>query len=100
MLLKGRSGERRLRALLGFDGDHSYEHVAAPGASPEHGALLARVYAALDALPVEQRLAWTLRHVEGEGLDEVARLCGCSLATVKRRITTAHERIQEALSDG
>ena len=48
--------------------------------------MLEALYAALAALPVDERLAWTLRHVEGSTLEEVAVGCGCSLATAKRRI--------------
>jgi RNA polymerase sigma-70 factor (ECF subfamily) len=42
-------------------------------------------------------VAWTLRHVEGESLEEVAVLCDCSLATAKRRIASAHEKIKQRL---
>ena len=34
-----------------------------------------------------------LRMVEGCGLSEVAELCGCSLATAKRRILSARQEI-------
>ena len=44
------------------------------------------------------RVAWTLNYVEGETLEEVARLCGCSLATAKRRIAAAQRFIEEKLS--
>ena len=68
--------------------------------SPERRALLSRVYQVLDRIPVEQRLAWSLRYVEGEKLERVAEQCGCSLATAKRRIAAAHARIQGELIDG
>ena len=71
-----------------------------PDISPERRALLTRVYQALDQLPVDHRLAWTLRYVEGEKLERVAERCGCSLATAKRRIAAAHTRIQAELTDG
>jgi RNA polymerase sigma-70 factor, ECF subfamily len=90
---------RRLRRLLHLDRDCGYEDVAAPGASPEQRALLGRVYALLDGLPVADRLAWTLRHLEGEQIDAVAALCGCSPATAKRRIAAAHEAIERMLAD-
>jgi RNA polymerase sigma-70 factor (ECF subfamily) len=89
---------RRWRALFGLD--HPPEELVAPGASPEDQALLGRVYRALDAVPVAERLAWCLRHVEGMKLDEVARACRCSLATVKRRIAAAQARLDEELADG
>ena len=55
----------------------------------------ARCYEALDALPANQRLAWILRHVEGESLAVVASRCECSLASAKRHIGRAHKRLQE-----
>jgi RNA polymerase sigma-70 factor (ECF subfamily) len=93
---------RRLRAFLGFDEVDSREFAAlvAPGADPEQRALLARVYAVLDELPVDARLAWTLRHVEGEELARVAALCSCSLATAKRRVAHAHAVLEARLRRG
>ncbi len=61
--------------------------------------LLKRVYAILEELSVNERLAWTLRYVEREQLDDVARLCGCSLATAKRRIAAAQAAIDAIMSD-
>jgi RNA polymerase sigma-70 factor (ECF subfamily) len=89
----------RFAAMLGFGTPISYEDVAGNDASPSERALLAQVYRALDRVPVNDRLAWTLRYVQGESLGEVAELCGCSLATAKRRIASAHEAVLEALSD-
>jgi RNA polymerase sigma-70 factor, ECF subfamily len=80
--------------------EYDYSVLPDTGASPETRALLARVYLALDALPAEQRIAWALRHVQGERLDEVALMCDCSLATAKRRIAAAHAAILEAVGDG
>lgn len=88
---------RRFWAFLGADEGHDYEAVASNGASPEDRALLARVYAVLDRIGVEQRLAWVLRHVEGEKLERVAELTGCSLATAKRRIAAAEQAIEGVL---
>lgn len=91
---------RRLRAFIGLDDPRNYEHVAAPDASPERRALLGQLYVALDRVPVDERIAWTLRHVEGEDLETVARVCGCSLATAKRRIAAAHARLAREVSRG
>jgi len=90
---------RRLRGLLGAQKDERevYEQLAAPGTPPDERALLARVYRLLDELSVGERLAWTLRHVEGEQLDAVARICGVSLATAKRRIAAAQTKLEKAL---
>jgi RNA polymerase sigma-70 factor (ECF subfamily) len=86
---------RKLWAIVGLDSP-SDEEVSAPGASPEEKAVLSEVYFALDTLPVNDRVAWVLRYVEGESLERVAELCGCSLATAKRRISAAQEAIERA----
>src|SRR5438874_5441241 len=72
---------RKLRALFGLRAD---VELPARDAPPDQRALLVRVYRLLDELPVRERVAWTLRHVEGEKREAVARLCECSLATAKR----------------
>ncbi|MGZ3451701.1 MAG: RNA polymerase sigma factor [Polyangiales bacterium] len=90
---------RRVKMFLRLDDDPEYANIAATDASPEQKALLSKVYAILDTLPVDQRLAWTLRYVEREQLDDVARLCDCSLATAKRKITAAQQAISAVTSD-
>src|SRR5262245_45685757 len=86
---------RKLRRLVGLDQPTDYMQLADPTLSPEQQLLVGRVYAALDRLPVNQRLAWVLRHVEGEPLEAVALLCGCSLATAKRRIAAAQKVVSQ-----
>ena len=88
---------RKLRKLVGLDVPVEYEELVDPALSPEDKLLLMRMYRALDSLPVNQRLAWSLRHIEGERLETVALLCGCSLATAKRRIVAAQKVISEAV---
>jgi len=39
-------------------------------------------------------VAWTLRHIEGLELTEVAEACACSLATVKRWIGAAETALR------
>lgn len=89
---------RKVFAVFGLD-DGPDEEPSAPGASSEQRVLLAQVYLALEALPVNDRVAWVLRHVEGESLDAVAELTGCSLATAKRRISAAQTALDVALRD-
>lgn len=91
--------KRRMRTFLGIDDPIVYDSVADAGASPEDRALLARVYRVLDGLPANARIAWSLRYVEGEPLENVAQLSGCSLATAKRRIASAARSIEEAFAD-
>ena len=91
---------RRRWSFLGIGVEYDYTNLPAEGADPEQSTLLAAVYGVLDKLPAEQRVAWTLRHLQGERLDQVAALGGCSLATAKRRIAAAHAAIREAVDDG
>jgi RNA polymerase sigma-70 factor (ECF subfamily) len=91
---------RRFKAVFGFDDVTYIDEPIAPGASADQRALLSRVYGVLDKIPVEARIAWVLRHMEGEKLEDVAQLTGCSLATAKRRIVAAQAVIEEALGDG
>jgi RNA polymerase sigma-70 factor (ECF subfamily) len=92
--------KRRVRAFFGLDGPGCYEHLPAAGCGPEERALLSRVYHMLDQISVSERLAWTLRYVEGEQVEAVAALCGCSLATVKRRIAAASAALERMLGHG
>jgi RNA polymerase sigma-70 factor (ECF subfamily) len=87
---------RRVRQFVGLD-DSAPELTCA--AQSHERALLGRIYRILDSLPVNERVAWTLRHVEGEPLDRVAALCECSLATAKRRIARVQAELDEVLRD-
>lgn len=93
--------KRTRRRVFGIGlGTTNYEEVAGVGTDPEDATLLARVYRELDRIPVPERVAWTLRHVEGLELTECADRCDCSLATVKRRIRSAHTRLNRRLGLG
>jgi RNA polymerase sigma-70 factor, ECF subfamily len=69
------------------------------GASGEDRAALRNVHIALETLSVNCRIAWVFRYLEQESIDDVARLCGCSRSTAKRRIAEAHGVVRRALSD-
>jgi RNA polymerase sigma-70 factor (ECF subfamily) len=56
-------------------------------------------YRVLDALPTEERLAFTLRFVAEMELTEVAAACQVSLATIKRRLARAETRFLAAAED-
>ena len=61
---------------------------------------LRRVYRVLDRLPVDERIAFSLRFMDGMGLKETAELCGVSPATIKRRLGRAQARfLAEASRD-
>jgi RNA polymerase sigma-70 factor (ECF subfamily) len=87
--------KRRLYHLLGLRAAYDYADIADEAASPEQRALLASVFAALDALPASDRVAYTLRHIEGETMERIALLCGCSLSTAKRRVASAERALDK-----
>jgi len=98
-LVRRRLRLARLRRFLGFPPREDRGTPVDPGASPLDKLLLRTVLGILYGLPIEERLAFCLHHMEGEGLETVARLCGCSLATTKRRIARARKAIEERMRD-
>lgn len=89
----------RLAAFVGLSSPAEYDEIADPAASPYDRALLAAVYRALEGLSPDDRIAFVLHHVEGETLESVARLSGCSITTSKRRIARARAALERRLSD-
>ena len=75
--------------------DHvELEELAVQEGDAETRAELAQLGTALAELSTNERLAWMLRHVEGESMKDVAQLCGCSLATAKRRVLAASNHLR------
>lgn len=89
----------RQRPLLTLNTDYPAHDPPAREASPEDHTALARVHQALQGVPANARVAWVLRYLEQERIEDVARLCGCSSATAKRRIAAAHVVVKKALLD-
>ena len=95
---------RRLRArrfwrFLGFERQIDTSNLVDPAASPVDRLLLRSVYRVLDDMPAEERIAFCLHTIEGETVEAVADLCGCTYATAKRRVARAQRQIDERLSD-
>lgn len=67
----------------------------APVFSADVSEALRCTYRILDTLPVEERIAFALRHIDGKELVDVAALTEVSLATVKRRLARAQQRFSE-----
>jgi RNA polymerase sigma-70 factor (ECF subfamily) len=83
---------RKLLSVLGLDRsaeDAKLEQQASTDLDPEARADLRLIDTLLDRLPPAEKIAWVLRHVEELELAEAAEACGCSLATIKRRIAAA-----------
>jgi RNA polymerase sigma-70 factor, ECF subfamily len=90
---------KRIASFLGFGDEGPDAYVVSPEASPEQRVLLEQVYRVLERLPVAERIAWTLRYLEGEQLETVAEQCRCSLATAKRRIAAAQGAIEREFDE-
>jgi RNA polymerase sigma-70 factor (ECF subfamily) len=58
---------------------------------------VAHVHAALDTLAPEHREAVVLRYVEGMSYDEIARVAGCQLGTVRSRLHYAKRALRRVL---
>lgn len=85
----------RKRALASEWGNEYHERV------PEHArARVDDLYEALDQIEPNLRIPWILSRIEGHTLPDVAAECEISLATSKRRIALAEERIKRRLGDG
>jgi RNA polymerase sigma-70 factor (ECF subfamily) len=83
----------------GGEGDGLFE-LASSDASPEVRGELVLIDGILARLPAEERIAWSLRRIEGEPLEEIARITGASLATVKRRIHAVEIRMRATIDRG
>lgn len=94
-----RSRLRRKRLLntfgIGAADPVDLDAIASFDADPETRAQLAQIYALLQTMPADDRIAWTLRNIERHRLEAVAELAGCSLATAKRRIQRAQRFLNE-----
>jgi RNA polymerase sigma-70 factor, ECF subfamily len=87
------------------------EHIAQNGDVPEQGSanapdraldrkeLAARISAALETLPFDQRTAIVLREVDGLSYEEIAFSLGVTLGTVKARLTRARQALRAALKE-
>ena len=102
-LSRSRLRRRRLLASLGLDrgdDDVPLDQLTTAGVTPEQRAELAALRRVLNRLPADQRVAWTLRRVEGWSLDQTAEAIGVSLATVKRRLRQADAAVADHVSAG
>jgi RNA polymerase sigma-70 factor (ECF subfamily) len=73
--------------------------MSARASDPQDRRLVDELYDALDRLPDPVRIPWVLARIEQQPLKDVADACAVSLATVKRRIAEADERLERKLKD-
>jgi RNA polymerase sigma-70 factor, ECF subfamily len=90
--------KRRMLNRLGFVSNEDADTLSSQlrdDAQPEMHLELKKLDAVLARLGTKERFAWVLRNVEGYQLEEVADACECSLATAKRWIAKADERVRK-----
>lgn len=88
-VLKWELRSRRARRLFLVSGIDQYPEPAVAELDAESREAIKRLYAILDRLRVQERVAFVLRHVEQLKLEEISDALGISLATVKRRLERA-----------
>ena len=73
---------------------------ARAASSAESSAAAARIHAALEWLAPEHREVLVLRFLEDMSYEDVARVTGCALGTVKSRLYHAKRALRRALGEG
>jgi len=83
------------------DDDSALSAVAIEGdaADRRDGPSLGEIQHALDQLPVEQREAFVLKHVEGASYDTMSELTGVGVSALKMRVKRACLRLRELLEE-
>jgi RNA polymerase sigma-70 factor (ECF subfamily) len=84
---------RRVRRILRLSATGEPPDLPVRAADNEARQLLTRFYLLLDQLAANERAVFVLRHMEGFKLEEIAEQMGVSLATVKRWLGRAAQRV-------
>jgi RNA polymerase sigma-70 factor (ECF subfamily) len=93
------TGSRRGRREKTFVRDEIALLSAASEHPAEQRALREEIYLALDALDVEQREAFLLKHVEGLSYEEMAVITGAGVSALKMRVKRACDRLRVSLQE-
>ncbi len=83
----------------GDGGIHEVHHQDSPRKALERKQLYARIMAALDKLPPEQKEIILLREVEGLAYKEIAEVMEIPEGTVMSRLYYARKKLQKLLAD-
>lgn len=84
---------RRVRSFLRLTPTGEVPDQPTSGRDDEAREAVRRLYRALDQSSVDERLIFTMRHLEGLELTEVAMALELSLATVNRKLRKATDRL-------
>lgn len=95
-----RSGRRaKLRRRLAASETSAPAPEPDAGESVQRDERLARLYAAMDTLPVQQRAILILRDVQGLDYRRVGEVLGLAAGTVKSRLFRAREALRRAIEE-
>ncbi len=93
--VRGHIRRRRLHRVFHQHDQVAVEEALSPDVDHDGRELVRRTFSLMSKLPGDQRVAFVLRYIERRSLEETASLCGCSLATVKRRLRSADTRLRK-----
>jgi RNA polymerase sigma-70 factor (ECF subfamily) len=94
-----RSASRRRAALARFSEHPPPAHPPTPEEDMERKRLAQALSRALDALPLDQRVAFVLCEVEERSSREVSEIVDAPEATVRTRLFNARRKLRELLSE-
>jgi len=78
--------------------DHLVAVNDEPTSTLNYKNLRAHLKTVLYELPIEMKTVWLLREEEGFKYEEIADIVGCTVGTVKSRISRARERVSTEMS--
>lgn len=93
--LRSRSRGRRFAERLGFE---PVARVEDPERLRERRGLAEALARALDELPVDQRVTFVLKEIEGYSCRDAAEILGIPEATVRTRVFHARQRLRSSLA--
>jgi len=94
-MAKGAIRRRRRRRWLELFAPADLPEQEARVTDPTMTEALRATYEVLEQLPLDERIVFSLRMIEGLELSEVAGACNVSLATIKRRLSRAKQAFTE-----
>jgi RNA polymerase sigma-70 factor (ECF subfamily) len=86
------SSRRRRRWIMA-----SFAKVVPQAHVPSVECSAAEIQKAMETLPPKLRIPWALSRIEQQELTDVATACSISVATAKRRIASAEDRLRRRL---